>query len=146
MAFPNMKYLPLLLATAITGAICPPSAIAQIDQNDNRPPIAKINPQKPIQIRVINQANEQIIAVLTEPASNDRAIAPQQFVTFGILHTSYLPLPINLIIYTERNSKNLNMALEAVGNEVIVRVNGQREIAGVTSAVHINPAGNIFLY
>lgn len=139
-----MKFLSYVLALAIGGSI--PGAIAQTNLNDNRPPIAQVNPQKPIQIRVINQSSDQIVAVLTEPASADRQVGAGQDVTFGRLNRSYLPLPIDLIVYTERKNNNLKISVAAIANEVVIRVNAQPDVAGATSAVYIDPKGNIFLY
>jgi hypothetical protein len=100
-----MKWKTLLVLGLISlGAIAPIGVVRSQDgtlgtghpqQNDLRPPIAKVNPTKPIQVRVISQTNVPVVARVVAK-TDDRLVAPGQSVTFGRLHTNYLPLPFNI--------------------------------------------------
>jgi hypothetical protein len=115
-------------------------------QNDRRSPVAKINPNKPIQIRVVNQSNVDILAVLAEPTSSERNVQPQQSVTFGRLHTSYLPPPIDLTVYTNVIEMNLRARIKVVGNELIVTITAKPATYGITRSIYVNKEGVIYLY
>ncbi|MEA5571942.1 hypothetical protein [Calothrix sp. UHCC 0171] len=116
-------------------------------QNDRRSPIAaKINPNKPIQIRVVNQSNVNILAVLAEPTSRERNVIPQKSVTFGTLHTSYLPPPIDLTVYTDVKDTNLRAQVKVVRNELIVTITGQPATFGITRSIYVDEKGSIYVY
>lgn len=123
-----------------------PKSIAQPQLNDRRPAIAKINPNKPIQIRVMNNSKVDIQTVLTEPASEEITVKPEKFVTFGRLNKSFLSLPINLIIYTNVRDSNLNAAIRVENNELIVTITSKTNVFGASREVNVNKKGNIFLY
>jgi hypothetical protein len=119
-------------------------------QNDRRAAVAQLNPQKPIQIRVISQTNVPIVASLFQ--AGDRAIAPGKSVTFGRLHTSYLTLPINLQVLLQDNPDpakptGVFLAVKTAGNEVIVSVKTSLTESGTSSrAINIDKQGFIYLY
>ncbi|MCU0544226.1 MAG: hypothetical protein MUE44_18960 [Oscillatoriaceae cyanobacterium Prado104] len=139
----------------IIGAIAPitPTAAQQSapvpglpQQNDRRSPVAQINPSKPIQIRVANQSSVDIQVVLVEPTSRERSVKPQQSVTFGALHTSYLPPPIDLTIYTNVKDTNLRADIAVVNNELIVTVTSKPGTYGLTRSLEVNSGGAIYIY
>jgi len=119
-------------------------------QNDRRAAIAQINPQKPIQIRVISQTDVPIVASTVQ--AGDRSIAPGQSVTFGRLHTSYLTLPINLQVLLQDNPDpakptGVFLAVKTAGNEIIVSVKTALTESGTSSrAINIDKQGSIYLY
>jgi hypothetical protein len=123
-----------------------PKSIAQPQLNDRRLPIAKINPNKPIQIRVMNSSKGDIQIALAEPASEEVTVKPEKFVTFGRLNKSFLPLPINLTIYTNVKNTNLNAAIRVENNELIVTITSKTNVFGASREVNVNKKGNIFLY
>ncbi|XGV97890.1 MAG: hypothetical protein ACAF41_02945 [Leptolyngbya sp. BL-A-14] len=119
-------------------------------QNDRRAAIAQINPQKPIQIRVISQTDVPIVASTVQ--AGDRPIAPGNSVTFGRLHTSYLTLPINLQVLLQDNPDpakptGVFLAVKTAGNEIIVSVKTSLTESGSSSrAINIDKRGFIYLY
>lgn len=114
--------------------------------NDDRQSVTKIDPQKPIQITVKNQSGVAIIVLLTEPASSERKVLPDQSTAFGRLHTSYLPLPIDLMTYTDVPGKQLRGNLEVKENEILVTIKTAKTNNGQTKSVRVDEAGNIYLY
>ena len=109
--------------------------------------VATVDPNRPIQISVINQSELTVKAQLMKPASEERDVPNQGSVTFGRLHTSYLPLPINLTVYPINTTNyTLNGDLEVVNNEIIVTVtkNTPETGPGIRS-IRVDEAGNIYL-
>ncbi|AKG21359.1 hypothetical protein [Calothrix sp. 336/3] len=114
--------------------------------NDRRSPVAKINPKKPIQIRIVNQSKVDILTLLTEPTSREQNVRPQKSVTFGRLHTNYLPPPIDLTVYTNVQETNLDARIKVIGNELIVTITAKPATYGMTRAVYVDEQGAIYLY
>ncbi len=114
--------------------------------NDDRQAVTKIDPKKPIQITVKNQSGVEIIVLLTEPASSERKVLPDQSTSFGRLHTSYLPLPIDLMTYTNVQGMQLRGNLEVKENEILVTIKTADTNNGQTKSVRVDEAGNIYLY
>jgi hypothetical protein len=120
-------------------------------QNDRRAAIAKINPQKPIQIRVVSQTTVPVVASLGA-AVGDRPVAPGKSVTFGRLHTRYLSLPIDLQVSLKNspdpaNPIRLFLDVKTVGNEVIVGVRTSLTGSGNSSqTVDIDQKGLIYIF
>jgi hypothetical protein len=120
-------------------------------QNDRRAPIARVNPKKPIQIRVVSQASVPVVAT-TIVADGDRLVAPGKTVTFGRLHTSYLPLPLDLQITlrdTPDPEKPIRVFLnvQTAGNEVIVNVRtGFTGVGNSSQTISLDEAGRIYVF
>jgi len=127
------------------------TAPVEAQQNDNRPPIARVNPKKPIQIRVVSQAKVPVVAS-TIAAAGDRVIAPGKTTTFGRLHTSYLPLPLDLQITLQEtpdpnNPLRVYLDVKTGGNEIIVTVRTRfGGIGNSSQAVNIDEKGAIYIY
>jgi hypothetical protein len=118
-------------------------------QNDRRTAIAKVNPNQPIQIRVINQATVPVVASIV-PTVGDRPVAPGKSVTFGRLHTRYLSLPMDLqvsLTKTPDPAKPIGVSLEVrtSGNEILV---GVKTTSSGNSAqtINVDQKGLIYLY
>jgi hypothetical protein len=126
-------------------------ASAEPQQNDRRPAIAKVNPQKPIQIRVISRTKEPVVASVI-PVVGDRPVAPGKSVTFGRLHTSYLPLPMDLQVSLQNDvdpNKPISVYLDVktVGNEIVVGVRTAASGTGNTSqTVNVNSQGLVYVF
>lgn len=121
-----------------------PAAI-HIAQNAGTP-AASIDPDRPIQIEVVNAGGAAVISRLTQPSSDDRRVAPGSSVTFGTTHTSYLPLPLNLLVAPEAENIGLSLYVTAENNVVRVVVAAARsDIPGSTS-VRIAPDGGVYVY
>jgi hypothetical protein len=120
-------------------------------QNDRRAAIAKISPNQPIQIRVINRTNAPIVTSIVS-ITDDRPVASGQSTTFGRLHTSYLPLPLNLQVSLQNTpdpNKPVGVSLDVTtaGNEIIVGVKSSTTSSGNSSqTVDINAQGLIYIY
>lgn len=125
--------------------------VPQPQQNDVRAAVARINPTRPIQVRVISQTQEPVVASIV-PAAGYRNLAPGQTVTFGRLHTSYLPLPMDLQV-TLQNTPDPNnpvqvfLDVKPVGNEIVVRVKTSTGGNGSPSqTVNVDDKGAIYIY
>lgn len=120
-------------------------------QNDRRSAIARIDPKKPIQIRVVSQTTLPVVTS-TVAAAGDRPLAPGQTVTYGRLHTSYLPLPLDLQITLQdtpdpNNPQSLFLDVKTVKNEIIVTVRTGRSDRGNSSqALSIDATGAIYVF
>ncbi len=125
--------------------------IAEPQQNDRRAAIARINPQKPIQIRVVSRTDVPVVASLG-PLIGDRPLAPGKSVTFGRLHTSYLPLPLDLQVTLKEtpdpnNPMGVFLGVKTVGNEVVVEVKTAFSSQGNSSqTVSIDPKGAVYQF
>lgn len=115
-------------------------------QNDRRSPISKIDPSKPIRLRIVNQSSVEVLAVLAEPTSRERKVLPQQSVTFGTLQKSFLPPPIDLTVYTNAKDTNLRAKISVVSNELIVTVTSKPGTYGLTRSIAVDKSGSIYLY
>lgn len=126
-------------------------ASVEPQQNDRRPAIAKVNPQKPIQIRVISRTQEPVVASVI-PVVGDRPVAPGKSVTFGRLHTSYLPLPMNVQVSLQNDVDpnqpvSVYLDVKTAGNEIIVGVRTAVAGTGNTSqTVNVSPQGLIYVF
>lgn len=120
-------------------------------QNDRRPALARVNPKKPIQIRVVSQSAVPVVAT-TIAAAGDRVIAPGKTTTFGRLHTSYLPLPLDLQITLQEtpdpnNPLRVFLDVKTAGNEIIVTVRtGFSGVGNSSQAVSIDEKGAIYVF
>ncbi len=145
--------------SAAIGSVTGPFAIARknlpvsvaLQQNDRRSAIAKVDPNKPIQIRVVSQTNVPVVAFVRS-ATGYRPVSPGQSVTFGRLHTSYLSFPIDLQVSLE-NSPNpdnpigVDLEVKTASNEIIVGVKTSKTNSGPSSrAIHVDNKGLIYLY
>lgn len=120
-------------------------------QNDRRAAITKVNPNRPIQIRVVSQTNVPVVASVL-PEVGDRLVAPGQNVTFGRLHTRYLTLPMDLQVSLQTTpdpNKPISVYLDVKtnGNEIIVGVKTALTATGnSTQTINVDTQGLIYLY
>lgn len=138
---------------AATETVAQPAQLPLIAQTTEpasvRPAIASVDPNQPIQIRVINQSaiNVNIASQLMQPASDERVASPENSVTFGRLHTSYLPLPLDLSIFAMGNDVSLeNLKVSVVDNEIIVTVAAVPGVTTEARAIVVDETGSIYLY
>ncbi|CAA9588327.1 hypothetical protein AVDCRST_MAG81-4391 [uncultured Synechococcales cyanobacterium] len=133
----------------VTAQETQPAPVAP-QQNDQRAAIARINPQKPIQIRVISQTDVPVVASTFQASA--RLVAPGKSVTFGRLHTSYLSLPINLQVSLKNNPDptqdiRVYADVKTSGNEIIVGVKTAQTGSGNSvEAINVDQQGLIYLY
>ena len=120
-----------------------------IEPYKTRESIGAVVPNQPIQIRVVNKSEIEvdIITQLTLPPSNKRIAKPGTSVTFGRLHTSFLPPPIELSIFPRDNDivlDDLNLVVRK--NEIIVTVKAEKGVSGGLRNIRVNPSGKIYLF
>lgn len=147
----NVKHL-AIASLGIMGTFAPiavvatpwnqPTQIAQVPET--RPPIAVVDPSKPIRIRVINNAKVGIVATLLQPASSERYAKPQETLTFGVAHTQFLPVPINMVVYTNNADTNINSGITVVDNEIIVTVTSTLANTGPSRVVNVALNGAVY--
>lgn len=134
-----------LLPLSVTTSSMLPAAAIDIAQNAGDA-IASVDPDRPIQIEVVNAGGVPVTSKLTQPPSSDRRVTPGNSVTFGTTHTSYLPLPINLLVSPETQDIGLSLYVSAAGNVVrVVVAQARSDIPGSTS-VRIATDGGIYVY
>lgn len=128
-------------AHAQTATAIPPKAIAQVSEER----IGRINPARPIQIEIINGGDLPITAALVQPASAERQIAPDSQTAFGNITTSYLPLPINLIVYPQGDGIGLSVDVLVEGNVITVIVSEQLSEDSGALSLSVDENGNVLL-
>ncbi|MCY7390360.1 MAG: hypothetical protein LH647_02310 [Leptolyngbyaceae cyanobacterium CAN_BIN12] len=120
-------------------------------QNDKRAAIARIDPKRPIQVRVISRTTVPVVASMV-PAVGDRPVSPGKSVIFGRLHTSYLTLPIDLQVSLQETpdpDKPIRVYVEVktAGNEIIVSVKTASTGDGNSSqTVSVDKKGAIYVF
>jgi hypothetical protein len=138
-------------ATQVVTAQQNQSAPGEPQQNDRRGAIARVNPKKPIQVRIISQTNVPVVASMV-PAVGDRPVAPGKSVIFGRLHTSYLSLPMDLQVALAKApdpKKPIGVFLDVktAGNEIIVGVKTSQTGSGNSSqTINVDQNGLIYLF
>ncbi|MCS6814534.1 MAG: hypothetical protein NZ772_13345 [Cyanobacteria bacterium] len=147
----NVKHLAIAglgvlgIVTPVATTAAPQSQTIQVAQMpETRPPIAVVNPNKPIRIRVINNAKVDIVTVLLQPASSERYARPKETVTFGVAHTQFLPVPINLVIYTNDADAHINSGITVIDNEIIVTVVSTLATTGPSRVVNVATNGAVY--
>lgn len=117
----------------------------QIAQNE-REPVAQIDPDRPILIEVVNAGGVPITCRLTQPATDDRVVAPGSSVTFGSATTSYLPVPIYFLAYP--SEQNIGLSLYALVDDNVIQVVVAESFSDMpgTTAMSIDANGSIYVY
>lgn len=130
------------LADAVTTIQTKAIEIAQASAT----PVAQLDPSRPVQIVVVNAGDAPVICTLTQPASAERRVAPGDRTTFGSTTTSYLPLPINFLLYPEGSNIGISSYVSEENNVVTVVVGEQASETPGDIAMAIEPDGSIYLY
>lgn len=134
-----------LLSMAVSALPLLNTSAIEIAQNAGDP-VDSVVPDRPIQIEVVNAGGVPITCRLTQPPTDDRRVVPGSSVTFGTTHTSYLPLPLNLLVSPEAQDIGLSLYVTAEDNVVrVVVAQARSDVPGSTS-VRIAPAGGIYVY
>jgi hypothetical protein len=126
-----------------------PQTIAQFVPVDASAPVGTLDPALPIQIRVVNRSGPDTVvgAVLLQPPTDTRLANPGEVVTFGTLHTSFLPPPLEL----EVSAKDAVINIEAVtilvrDNEIILSAEAQPGATETSRVVRVEESGEVFLF
>ena len=108
--------------------------------------VARVDPNRPIQIKVVNAGGATVTCALTQPASAERTLKPGESTTFGSTASACLPLPINFLVYPGDTLIGLSSSVFAEGNVVTIVVSQQLSEASGDIAVSINTDGSVYLY
>lgn len=128
-------------AQAQTATDFAPRAIAQISEER----VGRVNPARPIRIEIINGGSTTIAAALTQPTSAERQIAPNSQTAFGTTTTSFLPLPINLLVYPLGTGIGLSVDVLVEGNVIQVIVSEQLSDDAGTINLSVDENGTVLL-
>ncbi len=126
-----------------------PAITQGIEPDNTREAMGAVVPNQPIKIKVINKSEIEvdIISQLTLPPSNQRIAKPGTSVSFGRLHTNFLPPPIELSIFPKDNDIILeDLELVVKNNEIIVTVKAEQGVSGGLRNLRVNPSGKIYLF
>ncbi|MBF2046691.1 MAG: hypothetical protein EDM05_61355 [Leptolyngbya sp. IPPAS B-1204] len=139
----------LCFATLLPSAVLPISAERSFGfevAQSAAEAIGQVNPNRPVQIEVVNAGDAPITCMLTQPASAERRVPPGGKTTFGSTRTNYLPLPINFLAYPDRDNIGISSYVFVEGNVVKIVIGEQiSQISGDIS-LNINEDGSIFLF
>lgn len=106
---------------------------------------ARVDPNRPIQIEVVNAGRVPIQALLTQPPTDTRRVLPNESITFGSTSQSFLPPPIYFTASPERSDIGLSMYVSATGNRLrIVIAQAPSDIPG-NGAVIVERSGLVFV-
>ncbi len=104
-------------------------------------PIARINPQKSYQVRLLNQTGIEL-----EYSSTTNEFPPRRLAAGNNTVLTQLPLPIYLLISPVDARFNLKYSVSAVNNVVTVRVFQLPEGRPGNTTVNIQETGGIYVY
>ncbi|WP_156435140.1 hypothetical protein [Leptolyngbya sp. O-77] len=131
-------------ATALAPEAIPVGSASQIAQiSEER--VGRVNPARPIRIEIINGGRATIAAALTQPASAERQIAPNSQTAFGTTTTSFLPLPINLLVYPLGTGIGLSVDVLVEDNVIQVIVSEQLSDDSGTINLSVDENGTVLL-
>ena len=155
-----MRFYRLILAILTCGILFPPDlGLAQTDQlgqvaptqsSEDPSPVAAVDPARPIQIRVLNRSDStvEVVSQLIQPTSNERKVGPGRSVIFGRLHTSYLPLPLEMMMYVKADNIGLDLEVRVENNEIILvttaKPTADSSMPG-SQSISVDAAGDIYL-
>lgn len=140
-AFACIALLPHAIATPSIFS----SPVFQVAQSAERP-VARINPNRPVQIEVVNAGDAPITCALTQPASAERIVPPGSKTTFGSTRTSYLPLPINFFAYPNQDNIGISSYVFVEGGMLTIVIGEQYSESSGDISVNVDTEGNIYLY
>ncbi|BCL33923.1 Spy/CpxP family protein refolding chaperone [Nostoc sp. MS1] len=102
-------------------------------------PVARINPDQPSQLEVINQTNVPLQYGLT--TDSPKTLLPGNFADMN-----YISLPSNVLIYPSQQEASVKYDVSKIGNTTVVKV---RQVAGETpgdGSLTINRTGAVYVY
>ncbi len=127
--------LPML---SVAQLITPSATSAQVSPWQ---PIARINPQKSYQVRLLNQTGIEI-----EYSSTTNEFPPRRLTAGNNTVLTQLPLPVYLLISPVDARFNLKYSVSAANNVVIVKVSQLPEGRPGNTTVNIQETGGIYVY
>lgn len=134
---------PLLLTASL-----PMLPVAQVNaqpaatfQQSPWQPIARINPQKPYQVHLINQTGIEL-----EYSSTTSEFSPRRLASGNSTVLTQLPLPIYLLITPVDSRFNLKYSISAANNAITIKVSQLPEGRPGSTTVNIQETGGIYVY
>lgn len=127
----------LPLSSAIATKAIPSQAVAASPWE----PIARINPRKPFQVQLDNQAGTTL-----EYASTTNEFSPRRLASGGTTVLNRLPLPVYLLISPINPRFNLKYRVSVNQNSVYIRVQQLPENRPGNTTINIQETGGIFVY
>jgi serine/threonine-protein kinase len=110
-------------------------------------PVGRIEPQRPFQIKLVNQSGEIVEYAVTTNEFSPRQLSPQESTTL-----THIPLDANLLLNSVRSNSrkefvsSLQFEVNVVNNLITVRIlAGDRDRAG-DSTVNIHRTGAIYIF
>jgi serine/threonine-protein kinase len=102
-------------------------------------PVARINPNKPLQLEVINQTNIPLqYGLTTNP--------PKTLLPGSVGEIKYVSAPTHILIYPSQQKTSVKYKVDTIGNKTIVEVQQvSNDITG-NSSLAINGSGAIYAY
>jgi serine/threonine-protein kinase len=123
------------------------SSPAQTYQPGYWQPVGRIEPQRPFQIKLVNQSGEIVEYAVTTNEFSPRQLSPQESTTL-----THIPLDANLLLNSVRSNSrkefvsSLQFEVNVVNNLITVRIlAGDRDRAG-DSTVNIHRTGAIYIF
>lgn len=104
-------------------------------------PIARINPQKPYQVHLVNQTGIEL-----EYSSTTNEFPPRRLTSGSSTVLTQLPLPIYLLISPVNSRFNLKYSVSAANNIVTIKVSQLPENRAGSTTVNIQETGGIYVY
>jgi serine/threonine-protein kinase len=104
-------------------------------------PIARINPQKPYQVHLVNQTGIEL-----EYSSTTNEFPPRRLTSGNRTVLTQLPLPIYLLISPVDSRFNLKYNVSATNNVITIKVSQLPEGRPGSTTVNIQETGGIYVY
>jgi serine/threonine-protein kinase len=104
-------------------------------------PIARINPQKSYQVRLLNQTGIEL-----EYSSTTNEFPPRRLAAGNNTVLTQLPLPIYLLVSPVDARFNLRYGVSAANNVVTIKVSQLPEGRPGNTTVNIQETGGIYVY
>ncbi|MGQ9871549.1 hypothetical protein [Leptodesmis sp.] len=104
-------------------------------------PIARINPQKPYQVHLVNQTGIEL-----EYSSTTNEFPPRRLASGNRTALTQLPLPIYLLISPVDSRFNLKYSVSAANNVVTIKISQLPENRPGSTTVNIQETGGIYVY
>lgn len=140
----NRWIMPLLMLTASLPMLPAAQVSAQSTTNYQASPwqpIARINPQKPYRVHLLNQTGVEL-----EYSSTTNEFPPRRLAAGNTTTLTQLPLPIYLLISSVDSRFNLKYNVSAINNVVTIKVLQLPEDRPGSTTVNIQETGGIYVY
>lgn len=142
MTFNPVAIAPLLFATSLplVASSMLPATSVQLTANPWQP-IARIDPQKPYKIQLVNQTGLEVEYASTTNEFSPRKLAPRQSTVL-----TRLPLPLYLLISPVNPQYNVKNTVAAKQNLVTITIQPIPEGQPGNNTINLQTTGGIYVY